>query len=102
MIIKLHLLNFEHIKRKKYKTFEEKKKIIFCLKKNQNQTKKKKSYLWAKKIEKNTRLKQARQNNRCCLTGRTKFFLKKFSFSRHVINLHAFEGLLQNVKTKSW
>jgi hypothetical protein len=45
MIIKLHLLNLEHIKRKKYKTFEEKKKIIFCLKKNQNQNKKKKSYL---------------------------------------------------------
>jgi hypothetical protein len=45
MIIKLQLLNLESIKRKKYKNFEKKKKIISCLKKNQNQIKKIKVYL---------------------------------------------------------
>lgn len=102
MIIKLSLLNIELLKRKKFKTFEKKKKIIFSLKKNQNQIKKFKLFFWTKKIEKNIRIKQSRHNNRCVFTGRTKFFLKKFSYSRHTFNLHAFEGLLQNIKTKSW
>jgi ribosomal protein S14 len=102
MIIKLQLLNLELIKRKKYKYFEKKKKIISCLKKNQNQIKKVKVYLWQKKIERSYKLKISKQINRCCLTGRAKFFIKNFGLSRHAVNLHAFEGLLQNTKVRSW
>ena len=64
--------------------------------------KKIKVYLWQKKIERSYKLKISKQINRCCLTGRAKFFIKNFGLSRHAVNLHAFEGLLQNTKVRSW
>lgn len=101
MIVKLSLLNMEFFKRIKYRDFEKKKKILHCLKKNQNQAKQLRNYLWQLKIEKNNKTRLTKQLDRCCLTGRTKAYIKLFGLSRHAANRHAFEGLLQNTKIKS-
>lgn len=101
MIIKLSLVNMELLKRIRYRDFEKKKKVLQCLKKNQNQTKQLRNYLWQLKIEKNNKNRLTKQVDRCYLTGRTKAYIKNFGLSRHAANLHAFEGLLHNTKTKS-
>jgi len=101
MIIKLSLLNMEFLKRTRYRDHEKKKKILHCLKKNQNQTKQLRNYLWQLKIEGSNKHRLTKHVDRCLLTGRTKAYIKSFGLSRHAANLHAFEGLLQNTKTKS-
>lgn len=101
MIVKLSLLNTERLKRLKYRDYEKKRKVLECLKKNQNQAKQLRGYLWQLKVTKNNKTRLTKQVNRCCLTGRTKAYIKLFGLSRHAANLHAFEGLLQNTKTKS-
>nr|NP_039474.1 unnamed protein product [Paramecium aurelia]P15759.1 RecName: Full=Small ribosomal subunit protein uS14m; AltName: Full=Ribosomal protein S14, mitochondrial [Paramecium tetraurelia]CAA34041.1 unnamed protein product [Paramecium aurelia] len=102
MIIKLSLINIEFLKRMRYRDFEKKRKILECLKKNQNQAKQLRNHLWQLKVSKNNKSRLTKQVDRCCLTGRTKAYIKNFNLSRHAANLHAFEGLLQNTKTKSW
>lgn len=102
MIIKLHLINLESIKRKKYKNLELKKKIINCLKRNQNQNNLKKCYLNNTTVVNNSKIFLSKQKNICAYTGRIKFYIKHYRIGRHYANKAAFFGNLQNAALKSW
>lgn len=101
MIIKLHLINLEFLKRIIFKKNELKNKIIITLKKNQNQ-KKNRSIFFQTKQKKDKKVYISKQNNRCIFSGRTKFYIKFYRSSRHYANKLAFFGKLQNAALKSW
>lgn len=101
MIIKLHLVNLELLKRVLYKKNELKNKIIITLKKNQNQ-KKNRNIFFQTKQKNNKKSYITKHNNRCIFSGRTKFYIKFYRSSRHYANKLAFFGKLQNAALKSW
>jgi len=102
MIIKLKLLNTEHLKRLKNNKFSKKLKIAKALTKNQNQPNTQLSYLVNLNFIKNAKIQKTKQNNACCFSGRIKAYYKNFRFGRHFLNKKAFEGTLQNTSLKSW
>jgi ribosomal protein S14 len=101
MIIKLKLLNIEHLKRLKNNKFSKKLKISKALTKNQNQPCAQLSYLNNLNIIKNKKIQKTKQNNACCFSGRIKAYYRNFRFGRHFLNKKAFEGTLQNTCLKS-
>lgn len=102
MIIKLKLLNVEHLKRLKNNSFSKKIKIAKALTKNQNQGHDQLLYFNNLSIIKNKKIQKTKQNNACCFSGRIKTYYKNFRFGRHFLNKKAFGGTLQNTALKSW
>nr|YP_010183561.1 30S ribosomal protein S14 [Paramecium gigas]QVG61510.1 30S ribosomal protein S14 [Paramecium gigas] len=96
MIIKLHKINMELLKRKNFKKIEIKKKILKTLKNNKNQELLQYLYINSIVINKQNKDAISRQKNLCAFTGRTKFYIKHFRTGRHFANKLAFFGQLHN------
>lgn len=101
MIIKLKLLNIEHLKRLKNNNFSKKIKIVKALTNNQNQSNVHLLYFNNLNSIKNKKIQKTKHNNACCFSGRIKFYYKNFRFGRHFLNKKAFEGTLQNTALKT-